>query len=136
MKKIKNILDAPEGYFEQLPPQIQKKVQQKMQKKSIWQTATGFNFSAKYALAFASIALLLVFGGKYLINNKIQVQEIPLNEISEQHIEQYLLQSTEIQENELVEYLQDSNVPHSPEINQIEEMLEDEVDFEEIEEML
>ena len=131
MAKIKNILDAPEGYFEKLPQQIQKRVQEKKQSRSIWQTT----FNAKYALALASVALLLVFGSKYLINPKQDTIQSSLNEISSMQIGQYLLQN-DIHEAELVEYLQDNDNSRPAELTEIEEILEDEIDFEEIEELL
>jgi hypothetical protein len=131
MKKIKNILEAPEGYFDQLPQQIQKRIQDKKQRKSILQVV----FQPKYALVLASVALLLIIGGKYLPVNQQNTQQIDFVEISSQQISQYLLQEG-IQENELVEYLQYSTTEEDSDDSTIKEILEDEIDFEEIEEIL
>lgn len=130
-KKIKNVFDAPKGYFEKLPQQIQKRIYEKKQKKNVWQIIA----QPKYALVLASVTLLLVFGGKYLMTNEQGMKQVEFTEISSQEISKYLLQEG-INEAELVEYLQDTDSEGNSEKTAIEEILEDEADFEEIEELL
>ena len=131
MKKIKNILEAPESYFDTLPQQIQKRIQDKKTKQSIWQVA----FQPKYALVLASVTILLIFSSKYLNTNPSDKQTVDFAEIPSQQISLYLLQEG-VQETELVDYIQDTSPDEGSENTAIEEILEDEVDFEEIEEML
>lgn len=132
MEKIKNIFEAPEGYFDKLPQQIQKRIHEQKPRKNVWFSF----FQPKYAFVVASVTLLLVFGGRYLMLNNKEANLTGFTEISNQQISQYLLQEG-IQETELVEYyMLSSDDTENSESTAIEEILEDEIDTDEIEEML
>ncbi len=130
--KIKSVFEVPEGYFDALPQRIQKRIQSN-KKQSFWQPY----LQPKYALAIASVTLLLVFGGKFLISNSGNKEVKSLVNISEQEIRQYLL-NDDIQEMELVNfYIQASDIKdNSNELLFQEEILEEEVDLEDIKELL
>jgi len=129
--KIQNVFDAPQGYFDGLPQQIQKRVQQP-QKQATWQ----LGLKPKYALAIASFVILLIFGGKILFFNQEESRQTVLSDISEQQIQQYLLQDG-VHEHDLMDlYIQSTNngQEKSEEAVITDEILEIEID--EIEELL
>ncbi|TAH19877.1 MAG: hypothetical protein EAZ08_07370 [Cytophagales bacterium] len=131
LNKNNDFFDAPKGYFEGLPQQIQKRIQQP-KKQAVWQ----FGFSPKYALAIASFAILLIVGGKFLFSTQNSEQQI-LSEISEQQIRQYLLQD-DVQEHDLMDlYLETTKGQEKSEEAIItDEILETEIDIDDIEELL
>jgi len=131
--KIQNIFDTPQGYFDGLPQQIQKQIQQP-QKQAVWQ----LSLKPKYALVAASFVVLLIFGVKFLLSTQIDGEQITLAEVSEQQIRQYLLQDG-VHEHDLMDlYIQSTNngQEKSEEAIITDEILETEIDIDEIEELL
>ncbi len=131
IEKIESPFEAPKGYFDALPQQIQKKMQAG-KKQRAWQ----FRFNPRYALAMACVALMLVFGVKFLVQDDGN-SEVSLADISEQQIRQYLLQEG-IYEHDLINfYIQNSdNQANSEEASVEEEILDEDFDLEEMEELL
>ncbi len=132
IEKVNDVFGVPEGYFEALPQQIQRRVQQP-QKQAVW----SFEIKPKYALILASLTILIVFGGKYLFFPQEHNSQAQLSEIPEQQIRQYLLQA-DIHEYYLMNlYIESANEQEKSEEAVItDEILETEIDIDEIEELL
>jgi hypothetical protein len=130
-EKIGSPFQTSRGYFDALPQQIQQKIQAEKQ-----QSAWTFHFKPKYALVLACLAIVLIFGVQFLVQND-KINEASLSEISEQHIRQYLLQG-DIHENDLVKfYIQNTdNQEYDIEASVEEEILDEDFDLDEMEELL
>jgi len=77
---------VPEGYFDSLPTIIQQRILDEKKKRISWgEIVDGIFFRPKYALALASVAILIVFCIKYF-NRPISVQPA-LAEISASDID-------------------------------------------------
>jgi hypothetical protein len=67
---------VPEGYFDSLPTIIQQRIIDEKKKRISWgEVVDGIFFKPKYALALASVAILIVFSIKYF-NRTVSVQPV------------------------------------------------------------
>jgi hypothetical protein len=125
---------VPEGYFDSLPTTIQQRIIDEKKKRISWgEIVDGIFFRPKFALALASIAILIVFGVKYFnrpINVEPVVAEISASDISNStylaDIDELLLVnavalqiSIEEKDGSLENYLIENNI----DINQLTEHL-------------
>ena len=75
-KAGENLFKVPEGYFDSLPTIVQQRIiDEKKIGINLGGIVAGIFFRPKYALAFASVAILIVFSVKYF-NRPINVEPV------------------------------------------------------------
>ena len=132
LKKEKELFTIPEGYFEDLPMQIQAKIGQS-DRANTWAWAWG-GLKLKYALPALSLALVA-----YFFVPKSGTNPLDINSLSTAQVEEYLLQETRLDDTEVVEYFIKSGQSLGLEdagVNVPAEWLENEIDTEDLEDYL
>lgn len=81
-----DLLQVPEGYFEQLENEILQKTIYALPKKGRLIRMNAF----KYAAAVAAVLMVVFFGIKWLGNNSRPTLEVQLANMSDQEIDQYI----------------------------------------------
>lgn len=130
-----NPFAVPGGYFDSLPTTIQQRIIDKKKRKSIFEEWASIAFRPKYALAFAAVIILFIFGIRFMMKpsvlpkeeNEISLEEIQnsnyLAELDEsvmvEILEQQNMAAGTTEDSSLEQYLMDNNV----EVSQIEKQL-------------
>ena len=125
---------VPGGYFDSLPTTIQQRIIEGKKKKSVFGEWTTIAFRPKYALAFAAVVVLFVFGIRYMMKPSVLPKEE--NEISLEEIQNsnYI---AELDESMMVEILEQQNIAPGTNEDSLEQYLMDNnVDVSQIENQL
>lgn len=121
--KKENPFLVPPDYFDALPTTIQQRIVDSKKKERVFGEWISFALRPKYALAFASIVILLVFGIRYI--RKQTILETPEKYITLEDL-QNSTYVAELDESMLIELIEQQNKNNSvQEDNSIEQYLID-----------